>query len=97
MKKKTFEAKLHAGHQEDAVELPFDPAETWSVVPGRLWRGRRGHHVMATLNGISFPGFVVSRQRKWFLLVDEDIKQAAGVVAGDIVAITLSPTGSVAS
>ncbi|MEP6569779.1 MAG: DUF1905 domain-containing protein [Acidobacteriota bacterium] len=96
MKKKTFKAELQSGHQEDAVEVPFDPTETWSVMPVRLWRGRKGHRVMATLNGVSFSGFVISRQRKWFLLVDEDIKQEAGVVARDIVTVTLSPAGNVA-
>jgi hypothetical protein len=90
--KKKFKAELQAGHQEDAVELPFDPVEFWGNAPGPLWRGRKGHRVLATVNGIKFAGFVVSRQRKSFLLVDEDVKQEAGVVVGDIVNVTLAPT-----
>jgi hypothetical protein len=90
--KKKFKAELQAGHQEDAVEVPFDPVEVWGIAPGRLWRGRKGHRVMATVNGIKFAGFLVSRQRRSFLLVDEDIKQEAGVVVGDIVNVTLAPT-----
>ena len=93
--KKRFKAQLQSGHQEDAVEVPFDPAAVWSIAPGPLWRGRKGHRVMATLNGTSFEGFVVSRQRRSFLLVDEDIRQEAGVRVGDIVSVTLSPISPV--
>jgi hypothetical protein len=87
--KKKFKAELQAGHQEDAVEVPFDPGETWGIVPRKLWRGRKGYKVLAKLNEISFAGFIVSRQRKCFLLVDEDIKQAAGVEVGDLVTVTV--------
>ena len=91
MKKRRFKAELQSGHQEDAVEVPFDPAEAWGVVPTRLWRGRRGHTVVATLNGMSFETFIVARQQRFFLLVDEDIKQQAGVAVGTVVSIALSP------
>ena len=93
--KKKFKAELQAGHQEDAVEVPFDPAEAWGVAPGQLWRGRKGHRILAILNGISFSGFVVSRQRRWFLLIDEDIKHEAGVSIGDVVTITLAPADGI--
>ena len=92
--KKKFKAELQSGHQEDAVEVPFDPVETWGLAPVPLWRGRKGHRVMATLNGISFAGFIVSRQRKSFMLVDEDIKQEAGAAVGDIVTVTVAPADS---
>ena len=91
MKKKTFQAELQSGHQEDAVEVPFDPAATWGVAPVRLWRGRKGHTVLAMLNGVSFETFIVPRQQRFFMLVDEDIKQEAGVAVGEIVAVTISP------
>jgi hypothetical protein len=91
LNKKTFKAELQSGHQEDAAELPFEPAATWGTRPSPLWRGRKGHRVLATLNGISFEGFIVSRRRKSFLLVDEDIKQQAGVTVGDIAAVTVVP------
>jgi len=87
--KQKFKAELQAGHQEDAVAVPFDPGQTWGVVPRRLWRGRKGYKVLAQLNGVSFEGFIVSRQRKSFLLVDEDIKLAAGVAVGDFVTVTI--------
>ena len=80
-----------AGHQEDAVEVPFDPGETWGLVPSRLWRGRNGYKVFAKLNGISFESFIVARQRKSFLLVDEDIKRAAGAEVGELVTVIIRP------
>ena len=89
--KKKFKAELQAGHQEDAVEVPIDPAATWGVAPVRLWRGRKGHRVQATLNGISFAGFIVSRQKRFYILIDGDIKQAGGVEVGDVVSVTVRP------
>ena len=94
MKKKKFKAELQGGHKEDAVEVPFDPAETWGVAPVSLWRGRRGHHVLATLNGVSFETFIVPRQQTFFMLVSEDIKQKARVAAGDLVEITVAPAAA---
>ena len=91
MKKKKFQAELQSGHQEDAVEVPFDPAQAWGQAPQRLWRGCRGHSVVATVNGILCETFIVSRARKFFMLVDEDTKLAAGVALGDIVTVTLAP------
>lgn len=82
---------MQSGHQEDAVGVPFDPAATWGVTAARLWRGRRGYTVLATLNGVSFETFIVPRQQRFFMLVDEDIKQEAGVAVGDVVEVTLAP------
>jgi hypothetical protein len=92
MKKKKFKGELLSGHQEDAVEVPFDPAATWGVAAVPLWRGRKGYRVMVSLNGVSFEGFIVRRQQKLFMLVDEDVKQEAGVAVGDLVSVTVAPT-----
>lgn len=74
------------------MEVPFDPAKVWGIDPTRLWRGRKGYRVLATLNNISFAGFIVSRQRRCFMLVDDDVKHEARVAAGDVVTITMLPT-----
>ena len=47
--------------------------------------------MLATLNGVSFETFIVGRQRRFFLLVDEDIKQQAGVAVGAIVSVGVEP------
>ena len=88
MKRKTFKAELQSGHKDDAVAVPFDPAKTWGVAPKPLWRGRRGHRVLATLNGVSFDTFIVPRQQKFFMMVGEDVKKQAEVAVGDIVTVT---------
>lgn len=92
MKKRKFKAELQGGHKDDAVEVPFDPAATWGVAAVPLWRGRRGHRVLATLKGISFEAFIVPRQQTFFLLVNEDMKRKAGVAAGEIIEITVAPS-----
>jgi hypothetical protein len=53
MKQRKFKAELRGGHKEDAIEVPFDPAKTWGMTAVPLWRGRTGHRVLATLNGVS--------------------------------------------
>jgi hypothetical protein len=63
-KARKFKTELLSGHQEDAVEVPFDPTTVWGAAPVPLWRGRKGYRVLATLNGVSFAGFIVRRQQK---------------------------------
>ena len=92
MKKKKFQAEIQFGHKDDAVEVPFDPVEAWGVPPQPLWRGRRGHAVQGTLNGCPFEeSFIVPRQKKFFMVIDRDLKQAAGVAAGDSVKLIIEP------
>jgi hypothetical protein len=91
MRKRTFTAELLAGHKEDALQLPFDPGEVWQIPPQALWHGRRGHLVEATVNGISFESCVVPRQKKFFLIVEQAIKQLAGLATGDEVRASVKP------
>jgi hypothetical protein len=91
MKKKKFKAEVLAGHKEDAVEVPFDPAQVWGVPPKLLWRGRRGHLVNATVNGFSFESSIVPRQKKFYLLIDAEAAKAAGVSNGVKVEVVVEP------
>jgi hypothetical protein len=77
MHKRKFRGELLAGHKESAVEVPFDPAKQWGIPPRPLWRGRRGHLVNATVNGFSFESSIVPRQKRFYLLIDAEAKQAA--------------------
>ncbi len=86
-----FKATLLDGHKEAAVEVPFDPAAQWAIPATSLRRGRRGHHVKGSLNGVNFEGVIVPRARKFFLLVDEKLQEAAQVKIGDTVKVTLGP------
>ncbi len=89
MKTKTFKAEVLSGHKEDAVEVPFDPREVWGVDPQPIRSGRRGHRVSGSLNGREFESFVVPRQKKFYLLIDETIERNAGIAAGDVVEVAL--------
>ena len=91
MKKKKFKAEVLAGHKEDAVEVPFDPAKEWGIPTKPLWRGRRGHFVNATVNGLSFESSIVPRQKKFYLLIDAEAGKAAGVSEGVLVRVAVEP------
>ncbi|HXM33988.1 MAG TPA: DUF1905 domain-containing protein [Pyrinomonadaceae bacterium] len=92
MRKKRFKAAVQSGHKDDAVEVPFDPTAAWGLPPRPIWRGRRGHVVRGTLNGFAFAeSFIVARQKKFYLMLDRELEQAAGVSVGDSVNIAIEP------
>jgi len=91
MKAVRFRAPLLEGHKEDALEVPFDPARRWSTPARPLLRGRRGHHVRGLLNKVRFESVIVPRSRRFYVLVDDDQKKAAGLTVGDVVEVALEP------
>ena len=91
MKRKRFRAEVLSGHKDNAVEVPFDPTDVWGVAPKQLWRGRRGHEVQGLLNGFSFESCIVPRQKRFFMIIDEDIKKGAKISVGDVVTATVKP------
>ena len=93
IRKKRFKAEVLDGHKDNAVEVPFDPAKEWKIEPRPLWRGRRGHQVVAKINGVEFESAIVPRQKKLYLLIDADSGKAARVSAGAVVQVEVSPLG----
>ena len=91
MRKKTFKAELRSGHKDHAVEVPFDPSVEWNLQPRPLWRGRRGHSVNATVNGFSSESSIVPRQKKFYLLIDAEAANAAGISEGARVEVDVEP------
>jgi hypothetical protein len=91
MKKAKFKAEVQAGHKEAAVEVPFDPEQAWGTPPRRLWRGRNGHLARGTLNGSRFDSVIVPRAKRFYLLVAEELREAAGISVGDSVEVVLEP------
>jgi hypothetical protein len=91
MSAKRFRSKVLSGHKGAAVEVPFDPAKAWASRPQRIRPGRRGHSVTATLNGIRFESYIVSRSRRFWLLIEANALRAAKASIGDIVNIEVSP------
>jgi hypothetical protein len=92
MKQKQFTGEVLSGHKEDAVEVPFDPIVEWGLPAQPIYKGRRGHPVRGHLNDSAFlESFVVRRQKKFYLLLDRELEQTAGVSAGQRVRIVIEP------
>lgn len=92
--RQVFSAVLQSGHKQDAVEVPFDPAHAWGIAPVVLWRGRRGHRVHVDCSEVSFDSAVVSRSRRHWLLVEDEVRERAGWQVGDTLALALRPAAS---
>jgi len=86
-----FSAVLLEGHKGTAVEVPFDPDERWTQAARALRPGRRGHWVRGKLEGVDFTSAIVPRSGRFWLLVDEPLRRAAGVRVGDTVRVTIDP------
>ena len=91
MQRKQFKAEVLSGHKDNAVEVPFDPTEAWGIAPKPLWRGRRGHEVQGRLNGFPFESCIVPRQKRFFMIIDENIRKQAKIAVGDIVIASVKP------
>ncbi len=91
MKIESFDGVILSGHKQDAVEVPFDPAERWSKTARPLWSGRRGHAVSGRLNACGFDSFIVARSRRFWLLLPAAVEAQADVRAGDTVHIEVAP------
>lgn len=93
--KKSFTGELLSGHkQQHAVEVPFDPAAEWNIQPQALWRGRRGFPVKARVGRHAFESSIVPRQKRFFLLIDREVMDAAGLAVGEKIRATIEPADS---
>jgi hypothetical protein len=63
----------------------------WGEKPVRLAGRRHGWLVKGTANGARFDGYIGERWGRFFLALDAALRKAAGVVAGDTVAIAIEP------
>jgi predicted DNA-binding protein (MmcQ/YjbR family) len=86
-----FTAVLVEGHKGAAFEVPFDPAERWDIAPVRLRAGRHGHRVAGKVNGVAFESAVVPRLRRFWVLIDEDVREQAKLEVGGTAKIALRP------
>jgi hypothetical protein len=82
-KSKRFTAEVEQGHKGCAVILPFDPDRTW----GRKER----HFVTGTLAGHAVDGEVGHRWGRFFVCVDDDLREALRLAPGDAVTVSLRP------
>ena len=84
-------AELRDGHKERAAEVPFDPRARWAIGAEAPWPGQRGFRVRARLNDTVFETAIVSRSRKFWLLVPADIAQSPAVSVGESACLDVSP------
>lgn len=79
---RTFRSEIEEGHKGAAYVLPFDPAEAWGARPRQF--------VCGTVNGCAFEGEIGFRRGRHFSVVEDALFAAAGVAAGDEVAIRIT-------
>lgn len=92
-----FTATLLDGHKGAAFEVPFDPAERWDSPPERLTAGRRGHRVSGKVKGVAFESAIVPRSRRFWLLIDDDVRKEAKLDVGSSAKIELRPAAPLLS
>jgi len=90
MNSKTFSGTILAGHKDDAIEVPFDPAQAFGVKLVAIKPGRRGFPVRAMINSVGFDSHVVARSKTFWLLLPMVIERQIGASEGDQVSVTLS-------
>jgi hypothetical protein len=90
-----FEAELVEGHKGVTVVIvPFDPEVQWHQKPVKLDPRRAGWLVKGTLQGVRFEGYIGERWGRRFVIVEPELRDAAGVSVGDELTVVLEPTTS---
>ena len=93
--KAEFNAELIKGHKGVTVVLvPFDPEEGWSRKPVRLHERRHGWLIRGTANGVPFDGYIGERWGRFFIIIDRELREAAGASVGDTLRIVIQPTAA---
>ena len=93
--KTRFEAELIEGHKGvTAVIVPFDPEQKWSRKPVRLEGRRHGWPISGTADGVRFEGYVGERWGRFFIIIGDELRAAAGVSVGDVLTMSVAPTPS---
>ncbi|MEO8036233.1 MAG: MmcQ/YjbR family DNA-binding protein [Acidobacteriota bacterium] len=87
MKKSRFCGTVLGGHKNLAVEVPFDPQQQWDIEPAKLRKGRNGHRVQITIDGVTFESSIVPRSRRFWL----ELGPEASVREGDEIAVVVEP------
>jgi len=87
---RSFQGTVLSGHKAQcAVEVPFDPGAEWGLKFGPVFQGRNGYVVRASLGAGWFESFVVPRMKRWWLLLERERLEAAGVEVGQDVGVRM--------
>ncbi len=92
---KRFEAEVIAGHKGVvALIVPFDPEDVLRRKPVRLAGRRHGWLIEGAVNGVTLTGYIGERWGRFFVMLDDDVREAAGIAVGDDVTVVVRPTSS---
>jgi hypothetical protein len=94
-KRITSDGVLQMGHKGPAIEVPFDPLDTWGAQAHPSSSGPEGYPVEVLLNGIRFRSAIVNRMSRHFVLVDEAMARRAEARVGEAVRLTVWPSAPV--
>ncbi|MEA2239440.1 MAG: hypothetical protein QOC81_4164 [Thermoanaerobaculia bacterium] len=65
------------------------------MAPVRLRAGRLGHRVAGKVNGVAFESEVVARSRKFWLLIDDEVREKAKLEIGSTAKVAIRPIKAV--
>jgi hypothetical protein len=92
-KTKRFDAELIVGHKGVVAALvPFDPEVELGCKPTRLAGRRHGWPIRGSVNGVPFEAYVGERWGRFFIALEEPVREAAQIAAGDVVTMTIAPS-----
>jgi hypothetical protein len=93
MSKERFEAALFEGHKGvTAVIVPFDPEDAWGLKPVKIGPRRDGWLIKGTVNATRFDGYIGFRWRRFFILIEPELRSAAKISVGDVLSMVVEPT-----
>jgi bacteriocin resistance YdeI/OmpD-like protein/uncharacterized protein DUF1905 len=77
-----FETILQSGERGRVyIVIPF--------VPGSVWAKRSRYYVAGTLNGVAYEGSLGVRDGEYFMPVNKQIQEAAGIKPGDKIRVVM--------
>jgi hypothetical protein len=80
-----FQSKIVISGTRVVVPLPFNPNELWGV--------KERHHITGSINGHTYRGPLANDGDQFFLSLGAAWRRDAGLEAGAIVEVVLSPEG----
>ena len=94
-KGKRFQAEVIEGHKGVvAVIVPFDPEDVLGHKPVRLAGRRHGWLIEGSVSRVAFAGYVGERWGRFFVMLDDGVRRAAGIEVGDTVSVVVRPSAS---
>ena len=96
MSKARFKAELIEGHKGvTAVIVPFDPEAVWRQKPVKLDPRRDGWLIKGTVNKVRFDGYIGFRWKRYFILIEPELREKAKVAVGDMLELVVEPTTTI--